>query len=124
MITMPKLDHIGIYVADIEKSLKFYEELFGFKKVNSFSSGEVKITTINIRGSLLELIHRLGSPGKPPEGNWSHIAIQVPKFDEIIKKIDSKKIEKRLVSMANGNRLCFFRDPDGYTIEIMESGFQ
>jgi lactoylglutathione lyase len=121
---MAKLDHIGIYVSDIEKSLIFYEEIFGFKQVNSFSSGEVNITTINIVGSLLELIHRKGSPGKPPDGNWSHIAIHEPKFDEIIKKINLKKIEKRLVTMANGNRLCFFSDPDGHTIEIMESGFQ
>jgi catechol 2,3-dioxygenase-like lactoylglutathione lyase family enzyme len=32
---MAKLDHIGIYVSDIEKSLIFYEEIFGFKQVNS-----------------------------------------------------------------------------------------
>lgn len=121
---MAKLDHIGIYVEDMAKSLKFYEEIFGFKQVKSFSSGEVNITIINIGGSLLELIHRQGSPGKPPEGNWSHVAIHEPKFDEIIKKIDSRKIKKRLLTLANGNRLCFFNDPDGHTIEIMESGFQ
>jgi len=108
---MAKLDHIGIYVSDMKDSIKFYKEIFGFTKVNSFSSGEVNITTIDIGDSLLELIHRQCSPGKPPEGNWSHIAIYEPKFDEIIMKINSKNIEKRLVTMPNGNRLCFFKDP-------------
>jgi len=121
---MAKLDHIGIYVSDLDKSLKFYHELFGFKLVDQFGSGEAKIATLDLGGGLLELVQRPGSPGTPPEGNWSHLAIHEPKFDETVAKLDAKKIEKRLVTMANGNRLCFFNDLDGHTIEIMESGFQ
>jgi lactoylglutathione lyase len=121
---MAKLDHIGIYVKNLETSLKFYEEIFGFKLGNQFGSGEVKIATIDIVGGMLELVQRPGSPGTPPIGNWSHLAIHEPKFDEVVAKLELKKIEKRLVTMENGNRLCFFNDPDGHTIEIMESGFQ
>jgi lactoylglutathione lyase len=121
---MAKLDHIGVYVKDLEKSLAFYSELFGFELVDRFGSGEAKIATIDIDGGLLELIQRAGSPGTPPVGNWSHLAIHEPKFDKTVAKLDAKKIEKRLVTMANGNRLCFFSDPDGHTIEIMENGFQ
>ena len=121
---MAKLDHIGIYVSDLDKSLKFYNELFGFKVSEKFGSGEAKIATLDIGGSLLELVQRPGSPGTPPVGNWSHLAIHEPKFDETLAKLDAKKIEKRLITMANGNRLCFFNDLDGHTIEIMESGFQ
>jgi len=120
---MAKLDHIGIYVSDLDKSLKFYAEIFGFKLVEQFGSGEAKIATLDLGGGLLELVQRPGSPGAPPVGNWSHLAIHKPKFDETVAKLDAKKIEKRLVTMANGNRLCFFNDPDGHTIEIMESGF-
>ena len=121
---MAKLDHIGIYVSDLDKSLKFYDEIFGFKLVDQFGSGEAKIATLDIGESLLELVQRPGSPGTPPEGNWSHLAIHEPKFDETVAKLDAKNIEKRLITMANGNRLCFFNDLDGHTIEIMESGFQ
>jgi len=120
---MAKLDHIGIYVSDLNKSLKFYTEIFGFKLVDQFSSGEAKIATLDLGGGLLELVQRPGSPGTPPVGNWSHLAIHEPEFDETVAKLDAKKIEKRLVTMANGNRLCFFNDLDGHTIEIMESGF-
>lgn len=121
---MTQLDHIGIYITDMEKSLKFYQEIFGFQVVEQFTSGKAKIATIDIGGSLLELIQRPCSPGTPPVGNWSHIALYEPKFDETVAKIDEMGIDKRLVSMANGNRLCFFNDPDGHTVEVMESGFQ
>ncbi len=120
---MAKLDHVGIYVKNLDKSIKFYKEIFGFSKVNQFTSGEAKIATMDLGGGLLELVQRPGSPGTPPVGNWSHLAIHEPKFDETVAKLDARKIEKRLVTMANGNRLCFFNDPDGHTIEIMENGF-
>ncbi|MCW4013780.1 MAG: VOC family protein [Candidatus Bathyarchaeota archaeon] len=120
---MAKLDHIGVYISNLEKSIKFYEEMFGFKVINRFMSGEAKIATLDMGGGLLELVQRPGSPGTPPVGNWSHLAIYEPKFNETVAKIDSKGIEKRLITQANGNRLCFFNDPDGHTIEIMENGF-
>lgn len=120
---MAKLDHIGIYVTELERSIKFYNDIFSFKTVDQFTSGEAKIATLDMGGGLLELVQRPGSPGSPPEGNWSHLAIHMPEFDEAVVKLNAKKIEKRLTTMANGNRLCFFKDPDGHMIEIMDSGF-
>ncbi len=120
---MATLNHIGIYVKDLGKSLAFYEELFGFKVVNSFTSGEAKISMIDIGGGTLELVQRPGSPTAPPDGNWSHVAIHDPKFDETVAKLEKKGIATRLVTMSNGSRLCFFSDPDGHVIEIMEKSF-
>lgn len=121
---MTKLDHLGAYITDLEKSIKFYERILGLKIVAKFISGEAKIATLDIGGGLLELVQRPGSPGTPPIGNWSHFAIHEPDFDERIAILEEMEIEKRLITQANGNRLCFFNDPDGHTIEIMEKGFQ
>ena len=120
---MANLNHIGIYVKNLEKSLAFYDELFGFKVVNSFTSGEAKISMIDIGGGTLELVQRPGSPAAPPDGNWSHVALHDPKFDETVAKLDEKGIPKRLVTMGNGSSLCFFSDLDGHVIEIMEKDF-
>ena len=120
---MTNLDHIGIYVKDVTKSAQFYGDLFGFKAVNSFESGEAKIVILDIGGGLLELIQRPGSPSSPPSGNWSHLALQVPEFDTVVSKLDDMGVELRRVTMANGNRLCFFNDSDGHTVELMETGF-
>ena len=75
---MAKLNHIGIYVKDLEKSLAFYDDVFGFKVINSFTSGEAKMSMIDIGGGVLELVQRPGSPTTPPDGNWSHMAIRDP----------------------------------------------
>jgi lactoylglutathione lyase len=120
---MAKLNHIGIYVKDLEKSLAFYEDLFGFKEVKSFTSGEAKIAMIDIGGGVLELVQRPGSPTAPPVGNWSHTAIHDPNFDETINKIEKMGLATRKITIPNGNRLCFFSDLDGHVIEIMEKGF-
>jgi lactoylglutathione lyase len=117
---MANLNHIGIYVSDLEKSLKFYDEFFGFNVVHSFTSGEAEISMIDIGGGLLELVQRPGSPTSPPEGNWSHIAIYDPNFDETVAKLENEGITKRIITIGDGARLCFFTDPDGHVIEIME----
>ena len=119
---MTKLNHVGIYVKDLETSLKFYENVFNFKTVSHFTSGEAKIATLDIGGALLELVQRPGSPGKPPEGNWSHLALHEPHIDERMEQLENMGFELRRVTMANGNRLCFFKDPDGHMIELMEKG--
>ena len=108
---------------DLERSLGFYEKLFGLKVVNRFTSGEAKIALLDIGDGLLELVQRPGSPGTPPVGNWSHLALHELDFDDKVKTLEGMGVEKRLVTMANGNRLCFFQDPDGHTLELMESGF-
>jgi lactoylglutathione lyase len=120
---MVKLNHIGIYVKDLEKSLAFYDELFGFKVVNSFISGEAKISMIDIGGGVLELVQRPGSPTTPPDGNWCHMAIHDPDFDETVNKIEKMGHVTRKITIPNGNRLCFFSDLDGHVIEIMEKEF-
>ena len=66
------------YVKDLEKSLAFYDDVFGFKVVNSFTSGEAKMSMIDIGSGVLELVQRPGSPTTPPDGNWSHMAIHDP----------------------------------------------
>ena len=119
---MAKLNHIGFFVGDLEESLSFYKDIFEFKEVDRFTVGDSNIVTIDMDGALLELIYNSGSPLTPPAGSWSHLAIHYPKFDEAVAKLDKMKIEKRLVTMENGNRLCFFSDPDGHTVEIMENG--
>jgi lactoylglutathione lyase len=121
---MAKLNHIGIYVSELENSLKFYNEFFGFEEVHSFTSGEAKISMIDIGGGILELVQRPGSPASPPDGNWSHIAIHDPNFDETVTNLEDKGITKRLVTIGDGNRLYFFSDPEGHVIEIMKKEFR
>lgn len=117
---MAKLHHAGIHVSDLEASTKFYQDLFEFPVAQEFTSGDAEIKMLDLGTGMLELIQSHGSPGTPPDGNWSHIAISETNLDSLLKKLEKRSIETRLVTMDNGNRLCFFNDPDGHLIEIMD----
>jgi len=119
---MTTLDHIGIYVKNIEESISFYTNVFDFPVKHDEDRGDIRICLLDIGGGLLELVQRPGSPCPPPEGNWSHLALHVPDFDDKVAKLEEMGLELRKVTRANGN-LCFFKDPDGHTLELMESGF-
>jgi len=110
-------------VKDVETSIKFYTEILGWKETRRQGSGEVKIVVLNGGGCLIEFIQRPGSPGKAPEGNWTHIANHITNFDETLLKVKNKQLELREVKMSDGSRIAFFKDPDGHMVEIMEKGF-
>ena len=119
---MTSINHIGLFVKDLTASVEFYVGFFGFPVVKEFGSGGAKIALIDIGGGQVELIQRPEPNRSSPVGIWGHIAFYVPDFDEKLKKLDSLGLEKRMVTMDDGSRLCFFSDPDGHTLELMEKG--
>jgi len=119
---MNKLDHVGVYVKDLERSLSFYKQVFGWNVIREFGSGEAKIAVVDIGGGLLELVQRPGSPGKAPEGNWNHLALHVDDWEGKVRKLEGMGLELRKVTMTDGSHIAFFKDPDGHTVEIMEKG--
>ena len=119
---MSYLDHCGVYVKDLENSLAFYKEIFGWKEKMRWTSGEAKIAVLDMGKGLMELVQRPGSPGAPPGGNWTHLAIHVNDFTDKVRKLEEKGLELRKVIMGEGAHIAFFKDPDGHTIEIMEKG--
>ncbi len=61
---MSTLDHVGIYVKDLVKSVVFYGEVFGFQVARTMETSTSKIAFLDVGGSTLELIERPGAPGK------------------------------------------------------------
>lgn len=114
------MDHVGLYVKDLAKSVVFYGEIFGFEVVRTMDLGEAKIAFLDIGGGLLELIQRPEGPGAPPEGRWNHTAYGVDDYDAMESKLEGIGLELRKVTLAKGRRIAFFKDPDGHDVEIME----
>lgn len=118
----PSLDHIGIYVKDLESSLSFYRGVLGFTQRQRLSMGASKISVVEIGGGLLEIIQRPEAPAEAPKGRWSHIAFHIDDYDNLESKLEGMGIELRKVTLDNGLRIAFFKDPDGHEIEMMEGG--
>jgi len=119
---MNELDHVGLYVKDLAKSVVFYGEIFGFEVSRTMELGEAKIAFLDISGGLLELIQRPGEPGKAPEGRWNHTAYTVDDYPAMEAKLEEMGLELRKVTLGDGKRIAFFKDPDGHDVEIMERG--
>jgi catechol 2,3-dioxygenase-like lactoylglutathione lyase family enzyme len=126
-----KIRHIALFVSDLERSIKFYNELFGFevldrnKEIHNialesfkdylFEASEdlewVKLKTGN--DVVLELIY-CNRPLIVNELN--HVAFTVTNLNDIIKKINPM-----IEAQTNGKiKLLFFRDYDGNLIELVE----
>ena len=118
---MTKLDHVGIYVSDMARTKAFYGELFSWKTVSERTSGEAKLAFLDIGEGTMEIVQRPGSPGTPPGGNWSHVAVRVEDWANLVAKVEAKGIPVRKVTMPNGKHNAFFNDPDGHTVEAMEA---
>ncbi len=116
---MVTLDHVGIYVKDLVKSVVFYGEVFGFQVARTMETSTSKIAFLDVGGGILELIQRPGAPGKS-EGPWSHVAFKVDDYDAMESKLEGLGLELRKVVLGDGSRIAFFKDPDGHDIEIME----
>jgi catechol 2,3-dioxygenase-like lactoylglutathione lyase family enzyme len=116
------MDHIGLFVMDLAASVEFYQGLLGFPVVMQFSISGAEIGVIDIGGGKIELIQSPEPQRSTPISTWGHVALHVPDFDNILKKIYSLGLEKRIVTTGDGSTLCFIADPDGHTLELTERG--
>ena len=119
--------HIGLAVADVEKSLKFYTEGLGGKMTFNFPMGNTgkTIYLVDLGGnSVVEIIPR-GNGEEESNAHWAHIALSVDDaraaFDLAIKagaKCQSEPNDVLLGAMPVCN--AFVIGPDREVIEFFQ----
>lgn len=116
-----KMYHECYNVLDLEKSLKFYKEAFGFteKRVLEASDGSYKLVFIGNDESdfTLELtwIKDMDRPYNLGDEEF-HLGIQVDDFEAAHKLHESMGI----IAMENPDMgIYFVKDPDGYWLEVV-----
>lgn len=128
-----KIDHIGIAVKDLKKSLEFYEEILGIKCVGEevVEDQKVKTAFLPIGDTEMELLESTADDGpiakfieKRGEG-VHHIAFKVDNIDAKLEELKDKGI--RLIDEkprlgAGGARIAFLhpKSTNGVLIEISE----
>ena len=114
------IDHVGLHVSDLEEAVSFYQQTLGLKIHRRMRVGEVEIAFLDLDGAYLELVQRPGSPEGPPPGRWSHFAVYAEEFDELVSRLEGLGLKLRRVTLPDGTRIVFFKDPDGHDIEVLE----
>lgn len=124
-----KIEHVGIMVADLERSIAFYENIVGLtlKDTLTHTNGVIRLAFLGFGQSAeteLELISGYNDK-LPQEGKVHHIAFTVDNIEEEFTRIRTntnlKMIDSEITTLPNGSRYFFFYGPDGEWIEFFET---
>lgn len=122
--------HIGLFVNDIERSLKFYTEKLNFKliweSVNQCDDGDVLVKFIQNGDSVIELV-QFPKPIQREDGWFDHIAMNVEDIDAVIAELEKTGIAFEEGSYTHapqtfekGSKWVMFRGPDNEHLELNE----
>lgn len=117
------LNHIALYVHELEKSANFYEQVVGLQKIpEPFRDGLHE--WFSIGSSQLHLI--AGAPPEMQQYKTSHLCFSVSSIDAVIERLEEHGVDysnwpgdsRSPTVRPDGVKQIYFQDPDGYWIEI------
>lgn len=124
-----RLDHVGIWVADQQKSIDFYRDLFGLAEIPApFPAGGPRWLRFT---NGIELHIQPGRTDPVAQPRRVHMAIGVASLDPILAKLKARgqgwsDVAGKPGAVQNmrtdGIRQIFLQDPDGYWIEVNDAG--
>ncbi len=112
--------HVAIFTQRFAEMEKFYAQTLGFPVTRRWD--DMTIVFFDIGSTTIELIGRDTAPAPhTPAGAINHIALHVEDVDAAYQELLDKNIT---IKSAPANfkevRICFFLDPDGNTLELVE----
>ena len=142
-------DHTGITVANLDRSLAFWRDVLGFElshrahhtedlasEVTGVPGAEISLVVLKGYGHKIELLEYLAPSDRkhvdlrPCDVGSVHIALIVDNLDAVLSAIAASgwkaagKPQTLRTGPNTGKRVIYVRDPDGTTIEFMQSRAQ
>ncbi len=117
-----RIDHVALDVADIDRSIEFYETHFGCEHYYEHQSGAgFRIAYLKLGNTVLELVHRNAGGMK-----GFHFCFESDDFDGDVARLESAGIEfvtpphntDAREAREQGWRRVVFKGPDGEAIEF------
>jgi catechol 2,3-dioxygenase-like lactoylglutathione lyase family enzyme len=104
------IDHVSVQVGNLQKSIDFYQKMFGFAVVSQAEEGGVKIVRLGNTKTLVSL-----NVGGPP-GRVDHFAIGIPRFTR--ESITSYLVRRGATPLQGDFAGLHIKDPDGVNVQI------
>jgi catechol 2,3-dioxygenase-like lactoylglutathione lyase family enzyme len=122
----------SLYVADLERSARFYEDMLGFSRM----VGDERFRALSVAGRQVLLLFKRGAslkPGTVPGGiipphdgsGELHLAfaIELADFEPWRRRLSDKGITiESTVCWERGGQSLYFRDPDQHLVELITPG--
>ncbi|MGE6611593.1 VOC family protein [Peribacillus sp. NPDC076916] len=128
LLAVKRVDHIGVVVKDLEKSIAFYQDVLELKlKARmTHTNGVIELAFLGYEESdetEIELIQGY-SDTLPSEATIHHFAITVDDIEEEyarIKSLDNTElIDEEIVTLPNGYRYFYVYGPEKEWIEFFQ----
>jgi lactoylglutathione lyase len=116
--------HCRIRVRDIERSVRFYSDLFGFRKVSeSVSPAGNRLVFLELDGNntQIELCYQPGGDDFLFPEDVFHFAFSVADLEAFRKRWEPHGVEFWPEDGPVDGRFYFISDPDGYEIEVLKA---
>ncbi len=119
-----ELNHAGIVIRDLEKSLRFYQDVLGAKVVarNFIPSNQTDVVYVQIAGGMIELLHRR-QPAAGEIFGITHIGFLSDDLDADYRALVGSGCEPLTAPKVAGTgigRLAFLGDPNGARVELLQ----
>ena len=118
-------NHAMIYVKDVERGLRFYRDLMGFKLIEDFRfEGQPVYARLRAPGGDGTIALHLAGPGVSLASDGVRLYFEVRELDEFCRKLQQKGfyITQLPRMMPWGWRHAYLNDPDGHEISLYWAG--
>ena len=121
------LAHVAINVADLDRSEKYYREVLGFARIWQYppdSETPIELGLAAPGGGAGLVLARLNDDPLPEgKGSYGRIIVNTTNAKALAAKAEAAGSETRFVTIPGDNppTIVFFRDPDGYEIELYQA---
>ncbi len=125
---MSSIQHIAFNCLDRKKQEEFLTRFFGFRRVRVFNAGRPdEFVMLRLGDSCIELFSAPAgaAPVAASPTGFQHLAFEVYDIDAKVQELREAGYATQDIidcsDAAPGLRVCFFKDADGNTIELMQN---
>ena len=121
------LNHIAIYVVDLKQSTAFYKNIVGLDTIpEPFHDGKHTWFSVGPKAHLHVI---QGAAAVTAHDKNNHLCFTVPSVENFISILNKNNVEyenwagekKSVTNRVDGVKQIYFKDPDGYWVEINDA---
>ncbi len=115
------IDHVNMKVKDLEESVKFYKNLFGFEIKQEENANKLDAPSKIIGNDTIKLcLYEV--PDMSPQGGIAHFGFNIANFNQVIEKCKELEVQVLYGGIVDWDKSksIYIVDPSGYEIELGE----